>query len=93
VKAATTVAVGIIVIGILLHVLNANFSNGLVSAINDAAKWLVQPFHDAFHMRKPKTTIAVNWGLAAAVYLIAGSFIARMLSRVSFGGARRVRAA
>jgi hypothetical protein len=81
VRAATTVAVVLIVAGILIHVLGANTSNGIVSAINDAAKWLAQPFNNIFHPHSAKTAIALNWGLAAVVYAIAGGFISRMLAR------------
>jgi hypothetical protein len=81
VRLATVVAVGLIVAGILLHVLDANMSNGIVSAINDAAKWLVQPFDNVFHVSGAKANIAVNWGLAALVYAIAGMLIARTMAR------------
>lgn len=81
VRAATTVAVVLIVAGILIHVLGANTSNGIVSAINDAAKWLVQPFRNVFHPHNAKTAIAVNWGLVAVVYAIVGGVIARVLAR------------
>ncbi|HEY1596140.1 MAG TPA: hypothetical protein VGF74_12135 [Thermoleophilaceae bacterium] len=89
VRAATTVAVVIIVAGILIHVLGANTSNGIVSAVNDAAKWLVQPFAGVFHLSGRKATIAVNWGLAAVVYAIAGGFISRLLARSAAVGTRR----
>src|ERR1041385_4473098 len=89
VRTATTVAVMLIVAGILIHVLGANTSNGLVSAINDAAKWLTQPFHNVFHLSGSKATVAVNWGLAAVIYAIAGGFIASMLARSGSMGRRR----
>jgi multisubunit Na+/H+ antiporter MnhG subunit len=88
VRTATTVAVVLIVAGILIHVLGANTSNGLVSAINDAAKWLTQPFHNVFHLSGRKATVAVNWGLAAVVYAIVGGFIARLLARSAVAGSR-----
>ncbi|HKN93224.1 MAG TPA: hypothetical protein VJU60_02735 [Thermoleophilaceae bacterium] len=81
VRLATTVAFVIIVAGILIHVLGANTSNGLVSAVNDAAKWLVQPFRNVFHLQNHKTNIAVNWGLAAVIYAVVGGFIAGALAR------------
>lgn len=94
VRAATTVAVVLIVAGILIHLLGANTSNGIVSAINDAAKWLVQPFNSVFHLHGKKANIAVNWGLAAVVYAIVGGFISRMLARsAATGGALRRRPA
>jgi hypothetical protein len=52
-----------------------------VSALNDAAKWLTQPFHNVFHLSGKKANVAVNWGLAALVYAIVGGFIASLLAR------------
>jgi len=89
VRTATTVAVVLIVAGILIHVLGANTSNGIVSAVNDAAKWLTQPFHNVFHLSGKKANVAVNWGLAAVIYAIAGGFIASMLARSGSMGRRR----
>lgn len=88
VRTATTVAVVLIVAGILIHVLGANTSNGIVSAVNDAAKWLTQPFHNVFHLSGRKAGVAVNWGLAAVIYAIAGGFIAGLLVRSSAAGGR-----
>ena len=78
VRLATTVAIAIIVAGILIHVLGANTSNGIVSAVNDAAKWLVQPFSNVFHLQGHKANVALNWGLAAVVYAVVGGFIAEL---------------
>lgn len=89
VRTATTVAVVLIVAGILIHVLGANTSNGIVSAINDAAKWLVQPFHNVFHLHGNKANVALNWGLAAVIYAIVGGFVASMLARSAAVGATR----
>ena len=75
------VVAAIIVIGILLVVLGANQSNTLVEAGTDAARWLAGPFRDLFTFDSHKTTIAVNWGIAAVVYLAVGRLIARLLAR------------
>src|SRR3954471_16457698 len=48
VRLATTVAVALLVAGILVHLLGANTSNGIVSALNDAAKWLPAPVRHGF---------------------------------------------
>jgi len=71
----------VIVIGIAFVVLEANKDNAIVNAINDAASWLTQPFHNMFNPEKHKTEIVVNWGLAALVYVIAGNVVARLLRR------------
>lgn len=71
----------VIVLGIVLVVLDANPTNTVVDAVLDAAKFLVDPFKDIFDLKRRKTEIAVNWGIAAAVYLIVGNIIARLLRR------------
>ena len=76
------VVVGIIVIGILLKVFEANTSNSIVKHVIDVGKTLVGPFKDVFTIKNPKTEVAVNWGLAAVVYLVIGSIIARVLRRM-----------
>jgi hypothetical protein len=70
-----------IVLGIVLILLEANEDNTIVDAILDAAKFLVDPFKNVFDLKRRKTEIAVNWGIAAVVYLMAGSIIARLLRR------------
>jgi len=69
------------VLGIVLVLLKANPDNAIVDAIRDAAKYLSKPFDAIFEMDKRRTEIAVNWGIAAVVYLIAGSVLARVVSR------------
>ena len=72
---------GLIVLGIVLVVLKANRDNGIVNALLDAAKFLVGPFDNIFSLDSHKATVAVNWGIAAAVYFAAGSLIAKLLRR------------
>lgn len=81
VRLITMVVVGLIVVGILLVVLEASPDNGLVSALLDAARWLVTPFKGIFDLDGRKPTVAVNWGLAAVVYGAIGLLIARVLAR------------
>ena len=78
----TSVLVGIIVAAILLKVLGANTSNSLVKGVIDLGRTLVGPFKDLFTIKDAKVEIAVNWGLAALLYLIVGSLIARILRRI-----------
>lgn len=89
VRLATSAAVVLVVAGILVHVLGANTSNGIVSAINDAAKWLVQPFHNVFSIHNSKTEVAVNWGIAALVYAVVGGLLATALARSAIVGSTR----
>ena len=71
----------VIAAGILLVVLEANPTNAVVEAVTDAARWLAGPFKEMFTFDSAKTAVAVNWGIAAVVYLVVASLIARLLRR------------
>jgi hypothetical protein len=71
----------ILVIGILLVVFEANPSNDIVDAVLDAARFLSGPFDDLFEPDERKLRIALNWGLAAIVYVFLGRLIDRLLLR------------
>jgi hypothetical protein len=73
-----TVIVLVIVAGILLVVLEANPDNDLVSLVDEVAEWLVGPFENLFTLDERKTEVAVNWGIAAAVYLVVGRILAAL---------------
>ena len=77
----TTIVVGLILLGIVLVLLEANRDNAIVDALRDAAAWLAAPFDDVFNLDGRKESVAVNYGLAALVYAVAGSLIARVLRR------------
>jgi hypothetical protein len=70
-----------LVVGILLVVLEANRDNAVVDAALDAARFLAGPFDDMFQPDGRELRVAVNWGLAAVIYLVAGGLIARLLRR------------
>ena len=89
VRMLTAAVVVVIVAGIVLHLLDANMGNALVSAINDVASWLTTPFQGIFSIDNNDTQLAVNWGLAALVYGIAGSVIASLLARAALAGEDR----
>lgn len=74
----TAVIVVIIVLGILLVLAEANQANMIVDTVLDVGRWLVTPFANLFTMDTNKQTVLVNWGLAALVYLVIGSVIARV---------------
>jgi hypothetical protein len=82
VRLAAAVVAGIIAVGIVLVVLEANTSNDLVSVIHDAARALVGPFDGMFNLDDAKAEIAVNWGIAAFVYLILGALVAGLIQRI-----------
>jgi hypothetical protein len=77
----TSVVVGLIVIGIVLVLLEANPDNSIVDWLVNAAHSLVGPFDNVFKPDGHKARVAVNWGLAAVFYSIVGGLIARMLRR------------
>jgi hypothetical protein len=84
-----TLLAAIIALGILFVVLDANAGNTIVSHVHDWAKSLAGPFDGMFNLHNPKTELAVNWGLAAVVYLVVGSLIASLLRRLVPGGLAR----
>ena len=70
----------IIVAGIVLVLLQANATNAIVSGVHDAARRFAGPFDGIFSFHSARTALAVNWGIAAVVYLIVGALIARLLN-------------
>ncbi len=89
VRLAAGVVAAIIAAGILLVVLEANPTNDIVSAVHDAARALAGPFDGMFTLDSAKATIAVNWGIAAIVYLIVGALIARLIAAIGIASLRR----
>ena len=81
VRLITSVVVGLLLVAILLVVFEANRDNAIVEALLDAGAWLAGPFDNVFSMDTRKERIAVNYGLAALIYAIAGALIARLLRR------------
>ena len=79
IKLAAALVVGVIVAGILCHVLGAHASNGVVSTIYDVDRVLVSPFRGLFSLSDHKLEIAVNWGIAAIVYALAAALLVRLL--------------
>jgi hypothetical protein len=81
VQLVVSLVVLIIVAGILLVVLKANPANSIVSEVHSWARWLAGPFDGIFSFHSAHTAIAVNWGIAAVVYLCAGGLMTRLLGR------------
>jgi hypothetical protein len=92
VRLAAGVVAAIIALGILFIVLEANSTNTIVSTVDDAARSLVGPFDDMFSIDNTKAAVAVNWGIAALVYLIAGALIARLIEWIGTAPLRLRRA-
>jgi hypothetical protein len=72
---------GIIVLGIVLVLVDANQRNTIVDFILDIGRFFVRPFKDLFPQDDPKENIVINWGIAALAYLIIGAIIARIVRR------------
>jgi hypothetical protein len=81
VQLVVSIVVAIIVAGILLVVLKANPANGIVSEVHDWAHSLAGPFNGMFSFHSANTALAVNWGIAAVLYLFVGGLIARLIGR------------
>jgi hypothetical protein len=79
VQLVVSIVVLIIIAGILLVVLKANPANSIVSEVHSWARWLAGPFDGMFSFHSANTAIAVNWGIAAVVYLLVGGLIARLI--------------
>ncbi|MFL5823764.1 MAG: hypothetical protein ACJ764_10020 [Solirubrobacteraceae bacterium] len=86
VRAVAAAVAAVIVIAIILKVLSANPHNVVVSDIHDAGAWLVGPFANVFSVKGANWHMALNWGLAAVVYLAVGFLIANLLARMSLRG-------
>lgn len=72
---------GVIVLGIILVLVDANQRNTIVDFILDIGRFFVRPFRDLFPQDDPKENMVVNWGIAALAYLIIGAIIARIVRR------------
>jgi hypothetical protein len=81
ITAIASIVAAIIVVAIVLHLLNANPSNGIVDAIHQAGSWLTTPFHNLFSPKNGDLRMALNWGIAAVVYLVVARIIARLVAR------------
>jgi hypothetical protein len=84
VAAAVVLIVGL---GILFELLKANAANGIVSEIHGWGRWLVGPFNGMFSFHTARVAIAVNWGIAAVIYLFAAGLIARLIDRTQHASA------
>lgn len=75
---ATFVAL-VLVLGALLTTLGANEDNTIVSGVLGLADRFEGPFADMFTFDDAKRQVLVNWLIAAAVYLVVGRFVARLI--------------
>ena len=87
IRTVVGVIAALIILGILFRVLEASRDNSIVTLVDDIAKFLVGPFDGLFTPDNRKLSIAINWGIAAAVWLLVGALLASLLARL--GGGRR----
>ena len=59
--------------------LKANPANSIVSEVHSWAHSLAGPFDGMFSFHSANAAIAVNWGIAAVVYLLVGGLIVRLI--------------
>jgi len=81
VQLVVSIIVLIIVVGVLFVMLDANPTNSIVSQVRDWARSLAGPFDGMLSFHSADVAIAVNWGIAAVVYLFVGGLIARLIGR------------
>ncbi|NDU76940.1 hypothetical protein GWI34_30600 [Actinomadura sp. DSM 109109] len=86
VSIATTLAVAILAVHIVFVAFEANTANDLVRWFGDRATDLCWQFRDVFQPDDPKAEVAVNFGLAALVYLVAGRVLTGIVRRLGGGG-------
>jgi hypothetical protein len=91
IRTVAGIVAAIIVAAILLRVFSANPHNTVVSDIHDAGAWLAGPFKNIFSVGSAKGSMALNWGLAAVVYLAVAHALASLIIRTPGRGYRRVR--
>lgn len=89
VRAIGGLIAAVLVLGTLLVAFEANEDNALVDAILEVGRFFADPFRAIFELDNDKVQIAINWGIAAAVYLLVAGLVAMVLRR----GARPTRRA
>jgi len=78
--AAAALAVALIIgAAILINVYAPHTSASIATWVRHAGSWLSQPFHNLVNAHGDRR-IWLNWGIAAAVYLVGGLLIARVMS-------------
>ncbi|MFI6518584.1 hypothetical protein ACIBF1_23715 [Spirillospora sp. NPDC050679] len=82
VSIVTTIVVLVLAVHIVFVVFEANASNDLVSRVGDWAGDLAWQFKDVFQPEDPKLAVAVNYGLAALVYLVIGRLLVTLIRRL-----------
>jgi hypothetical protein len=76
---AAVLAALVLALGAVLTALGANENNAVVSQLLALAGWLDGPLADVFTFDSTVKQVLVNWGIAAAVYLVVGRVAERLI--------------
>jgi hypothetical protein len=83
----------LIAAAIVLRDVDANSANAIVKDIHEGANFFAGAFTGLIRFSgHPKRAITVDWGIALIVYLIVGSIVSGLISRIGRGGVRFERA-
>ncbi|MDQ1686013.1 MAG: hypothetical protein QOC82_2750 [Frankiaceae bacterium] len=82
IAAAAVIVALIIGAAILLDVYAPHTTGSAVRWVKDAGAWLTTPFHNVVNAHGIRH-LWINWGIAAAVYLVGGLLIARVMAGTS----------
>ncbi|MFI0351639.1 hypothetical protein [Actinomadura sp. 9N407] len=83
VSVLTTVVVAVLAVHIVFVAFEANTANELVRTVAGWAGDLAWQFRDVFQPADHKLEVAVNYGLAALVYLIIGRIVVGLIRRLA----------
>ncbi|SNT59522.1 hypothetical protein SAMN05443665_105310 [Actinomadura meyerae] len=83
VSVVTTVVVAVLAVHIVFVAFEANTANGIVHWFGERAVDLSWQFKDVFQPANPKAEVAVNYGLAALVYLVIGRALVGVVRRLA----------
>lgn len=79
---AATIICVLLALHIAFVVFSANDANSIVRTVNGIADRCAWRFRDIFVPRSERVGVLVNYGIAAAVYLIAGRVVAGLIRRI-----------
>jgi hypothetical protein len=83
ISVVTTIVVLVLAVHIVFVAFEANTGNDLVNWFGDRATDLCWQFKDVFQPDNPKAEVAVNYGLAALVYLVVGRILVNLVRRLA----------
>jgi hypothetical protein len=83
----------LIAVAIVLRDVDANSGNSVVHGIHEGASFFAGGFTGLLAFSgHPKRAISVDWGIAAAVYLVGGLIVSLTIARIGWRGVRFDRA-